>query len=256
MASPWEGLFRRLADREMILPYFEQAMLSDKWPDEYTVKIDSSPYYGAGDGYFHPSSHPLMGARRLYYMFHPETRDQIIQERRTLQSHMTLSMGSALHGIIQAQFQMAGLITSPDMIEVEYVNRDHHVRGRADFIVDHPQGERLLVELKTQNSYAFKKQEEIKPAWDAQLSLALDNLGVETGILMVLESGWPYQMREYRVTRNVPLLEEIYAKFDYVRECIARDTPPPHCCADQSDEMKKCPARFLCWEAPHGQAAS
>ena len=25
--------------------------------------------------------------------------------------------------------------------------------------------------------------------------------------------------------------------------------------SDQSDEMKKCPARFMCWEAPGGQAA-
>ena len=598
MASPWDGLFRRLADREMILPYFEQAMLSDTWPDAYTVRVDSSPYYGAGDGYFHPSSHPLMGARQLYYMFHPETRDQVIKERRNLQSHMTLAMGSALHGIVQAQFQIAGLIADSKDIEVEYVNHQHHVRGRADFIVDHPQGERLLVELKslacstpilttrgwttmgdlrdgdevyapdgqptkvlkahpinlnrpcyevafrdgqkvvtdaehlwavndrssggrdrvmttkeiadakwsgtyrfrvpvtdplqlpeqnlpidpwllgmwlgdgdttttsitsgdkdlpylrerlerlgidftesrspgrasrlylkgvrdrfcelglfgknptvrkvqgkcwgnkhipeqyllasedqrrellaglmdsdgtvgdhqaaicmvneplmrqvlqlvrslgyratwnesraklngkdcgpvywvkfstswgpspfamprkktawegkpkgsvqnlrlnaivsvsevdtvpvrcitvahesslyvagvgfvpthnTQNSYGFRKQDGIKPSWDAQLSLALDNLGIETGVLMVLESGWPYQLKEFLVRKNQPLLDEIYAKFDYVRECIDRDSPPQHCCAFDSPEMKKCPARGLCWLAERPQ---
>lgn len=248
MASPWEGLFRRLADREMILPYFEQAMLADNWPDSYTVKIDSSPYYGAGDGYFHPSSMPLKGARELYYMFHPDTSDQIIRERPSLQREMTLAMGSALHGIVQTQMQMCGLV-KPEDIEKEYVIVDHHVRGRIDWIVDHPMGRRYVTEMKTMNSFGFGRQKEIKPEWDAQLSIALDSQGEDEGILLLVESGWPYKMKEFLVRKNQPLLDEVYAKFDYVRECIARDTPPQHCCAFDSPEMKKCPARGVCWLA-------
>ncbi len=251
MTSPFDGILRRLAEKELILPFLESAMLADTWPDSYTITIDSSPYYGHGDGYFHPSTHPLMGARELYYRFHPDTRDQVIRERRNLQSHMTLSMGSALHGVVQTQLQMAGLVV-PDQVEVEYVNREHHVRGRIDFIVDHPDGDQIVGELKTQNSFAFKKQDQIKPAWDAQLSLAMDNVGIDRGVLLVLESGWPYQMREYRVTKNVTLLKEIYAKFDYVRECIAGNTPPSHCCLFGSEEMKRCAARGLCWMAEDG----
>lgn len=157
-------------------------------------------------------------------------------------------MGSALHGVIQTQFQMAGLL-APEDTEYEYVNKEHHVRGRIDFILNHPSGERILCEMKTQNSFAFKKQDAIKPSWDAQMSLAMDSTGFDYGILLVMESGWPYSFKEFRVPRNDKLLSEIYAKFDYVRSCIAMNTPPKYCCVLGSKEMDNCPARYSCWLA-------
>ena len=248
-SSIYNNIFKRLAQKELILPFFENAMLADNWPTSYNVRIESGPYYGLGDNYFHPSTHALMGARELYYRFHPDTRDQIISERKTLQSHITLAIGSSLHGVIQTQMSMAGLIVSDDDIELEYINKEHHVRGRADFVVTHPNGERVLVELKTQNTYAFNKQESVKPAWDAQLSLAADNLGYDFGVLMVLETGWPYRMKEYRVPRKDTLLSEIYQKFDFVRESIALNRPPKYCCPFDSQTMKSCAARGVCWLA-------
>ena len=242
----WGSLLKRLADNELILPVFENQMLADKWPDSYQITVDSSPYYGHGDGYFHPSTHPMMGARELYYRFHPDTRDHILRERRSLQQHMTLAMGSALHSVVQTQFEMAGLVR-PDNIEVEYTIPEHHIRGRIDFIVNHPNGTTLPVEMKTINSFGFKNQKTIKPSWDAQLSIALDYLKMNTGILLVVEAGWPYQMREFVVSRNDTLLEEIYTKFALVRESIERNVPPQFCCNYESDEMRKCPARFQCW---------
>ena len=248
-AHPYAQVLRRLGDREMILPYLERSIIAENWPDSYTITIDSSPYYGAGDGRFHPSTHPLMGARELYYRFHPDTRDLIAQESPSLQREMTLAMGSALHGVVQAQMQMSGLVR-PENIEVEYLNEEHNVRGRIDFIVDHPSGKTLPVEMKTRTHFKFDKQTEILPSWDAQLSLALDNTGHDEGILLMVESGWPYKMREFTVKRNDALLEEIYAKFDYVLECIKNNTPPLHCCGFDSPEMKACGARFCCWLAP------
>lgn len=247
MTNPgWSSLLNRLANNELILPALENQILADRWPESYTVTIDSSPYYGHGDGMFHPSTHPLMGARQLYYLFHPDTRDLALKERRGLQQQMTLAMGSALHGVVQTQFEMSGLVKS-DNIEVEYTIPEHRIRGRIDFIVDHPNGTTIPVEMKTINSFGFKSQKRIKPAWDAQLSIALDYLGLDTGVLLMVEAGWPYQMREFLVHRNVELLDEIYTKFALVRTCIERNTPPPHCCTFDSDEMKKCLVRYQCW---------
>lgn len=246
-ASPYGSIFSSLAEKELLVPYFRNAMLAQQWPDSYQVTIDSSPYYGHGDGYFHPSTHGLMGERELYYRFHPDHRDKLIHEQRSVQSEMTLAMGSALHGIIQTQFQMAGIIKDDSDIEVEYIIDEHHVRGRVDFIVHHPNGNTYPVELKTQNSRGFDFQESIKDSWDAQLSMGLHGTGYATGILLVLESGWPYRMKEFRVDRNDDLLSRIFAKFAYVRECIANDTPPEHCCPLDSVAMKACPARFECW---------
>lgn len=246
-SSPYTSVLSSLADKDILLPYFRNAMLSKQWPDNYTVTIDSSPYYGKGDGMFHPSTHALMPARELYYRFHPDHQENLLLEQRNVQSEMTLAMGSALHGIVQTQFQMAGLIKSEEDVEVEYTIEEHHARGRVDFIVEHPAEGRVPVELKTQNSRGFDLQKEIKPTWDAQLSMGLHGTGYAYGILLVLESGYPYRMKEYRVNRNDKLLSEIFAKFDYVRECIALNTPPEYCCPLDSITMKACPARYECW---------
>lgn len=241
------SIFKSLAERDLIIPYFRNALLSQEWPDSYDVKIDSSPYYGKGDGMFHPSTHSLLGARELYYRFHPDTRDTMIPEDRTITAEMTLAMGSSIHGVVQTQLQMAKLIRSESDVEVEYTIPEHHVRGRVDFVIHHPNGNVYPAELKTQNSRAFAFQKEIKPIWDAQLSMGLHGLGYSEGVLLVVESGYPFGMREYRVPRNDRLLSEIFAKFDYVRECIKFNTPPEYCCAPGSKEMEKCPARYQCW---------
>jgi hypothetical protein len=108
-------------------------------------------------------------------------------------------------------------------------------------------GEGFVPTHNTQNSRSFAFQDEVKLEWDAQLSMALYAEDEEWGVLLVLEAGHPYHMREYRVERNDRLLGEIFAKFDEVTEAIQKDTPPPHCCAKGSLDMHRCPARFQCW---------
>ena len=187
-------------------------------------------------------------------MFHPDYQDKMVSERPSMKREMTLAMGSSLHAIVQTQFIMTGLVT-PENVEVEYVNRDHHVRGRIDFIVDHPDGRIIPVEMKTMTNFKFSKQTEIKPEWDAQLSLALDAVGHDTGILLLLESGFPYGIKEFIVPRNDTLLSEIYGKFGRVREAIALNKPPLHCCPKGSPQMTSCPARFACWMSDKDSSA-
>ena len=150
MATGFDKVLGRLADQDLITPYFEAAVLADNWPDSYTVRIDSSPYYGLDeegkpDGYFHPSTHPTLGERELYYRFHPATRDKLAYEPNTTERQMAFAVGSAVHGVVQTQMVMAGLV-KPEDIEVEYVNKEHNVRGRIDWLANHPNGTRLLVQ--------------------------------------------------------------------------------------------------------------
>lgn len=245
MTTAWESMFKRLADEELILPYFESALLADNWPQSYQVTVDSSPYYGRGDGYFHPSTHPLMPARRLYYMMHPDFADKVLVEPTTVQREITLAVHSSIHAVVQTQMKMANLVTE-DNIEVEYRNEKHKVRGRIDFVVDHPKVGKLPVELKGQNPYSFRNQKEIKPEWDAQLSIALDNYGTDLGVLLVLETGWPYRLKEYRVEKNTELVKQCYDKFDLVRQAIADNNPPRDCCG-LTAEGSACRSRFLCF---------
>lgn len=250
----YENILRRLQDKQLILPYLENQIISEKWPMTYPITIDSSPYYGLNpdgtvDGYFHPSTHSLLGERELYYRLHPEHRKYILKPRRNLMDEMTLAMGSALHGVLQTQMQMIGLVPE-EKIEVEYIIEEHHVRGRIDWIFEHPAQGDIVVEFKTRNTWAFKKQDVIEPHWDAQLSMAEYSQGHDSGVLLMAESGWPYNMKEFRHKRNDALLEQIFYRFDYVRECIAANEPPRHCCPFDSPQMTSCPAKFMCWLAP------
>ena len=155
-------------------------------------------------------------------------------------------MGSALHAVCQTQFEMAGIL-KPENAELEFIIEPHHVRGRADMMLDHPTEGELVVEFKTQNSRAFEWQYEMKPMWESQLSIQLYGLKKTRGVLLVMESGHPYRMREYHYERDDDLLASIFAKFDYVRECIENNEPPPHCCSKGTKEMNACPARYECW---------
>lgn len=221
--------------------------MADNWPDSYQITIDSSPYYGAGDGYFHPSTHATKGERELYYMTHPRYRDKLVLERPSLQREMAFAMGSALHGVLQTHMEMVELVRGPQDIEVEYINTEHHVRGRIDWITHHPNGSVIPVEMKTRTAFKYGKQVEPEPEWLAQLNLGLDSQDSDLGIILMVESGYPYRMREFQVHRDRELLDSIYAKFDRVREAVANNKPPRHCCAPDSAEMKKCPARNVCW---------
>lgn len=247
MATGFDAILQRLASRDLILPYFESSMLADNWPESYMVKIDSSPYYGAGDGYFHPSTHALMGERELYYRFHPETRHLMIPEPPSIQRQMAFAMGSALHGVLQTQMEMMNLVRGPGDIEVEYINHEHHLRGRIDWICHLPNGQVLPVEMKTRTVSKFAWQNEPEPSWIAQLNLGMDSQDSDLGILLMVEAGYPYRMTEFQIKRDRELLDGIYAKFDRVRAAVAASTPPTYCCAPESQTMKKCPARGQCW---------
>jgi hypothetical protein len=249
----FDAILQRLADRDLILPYFESGLLADQWPDEYVIKIDSRPYYGLDedgkpDGYFHPSSHALLGERELYYRFHPDTRELMVAERPTLQRQMAFAMGSALHGVVQTQMEMMGLVT-PENIEVEYIIPDHHVRGRIDWITTHPTTKApLVVEMKTRTVSRFAWQDAPEPSWIAQLNLALDSQDCDLGVLLMVEAGYPYRMTEFKVERDRELLDAIYAKFDRVRVAIEKNEPPRYCCGPGDKKIiDKCPARFQCW---------
>lgn len=242
-----QHLLDSLASRDLILPYFEANLLADNWPDSYTIKIDSSPYYGAGDGFFHPSTHATKGERELYYMMHPDYQSELVWERPSLQREMAFAMGSALHGVLQTHMEMVDLVRGPEDIEWEYINEEHHVRGRVDWITHHPNGSVFPVEFKTRTHFKYAQQMEPEPSWVAQLNLGLDALDCDLGILLMAESGFPYRMREFQVRRDRELLDEIYSKFDRVREAVAINKPPRHCCAPDSTTMKKCPARNVCW---------
>lgn len=260
-SGSFRSIFKKMQNKKLLTPYLDLAITQSRWPDSYQIKVDSRPYYGLGDGRFHPSTHGKIydKPRLLWYMFHPEYAAKLELEPPSLQREMTFAMGSALHAVVQTQFQMVGLCApfdehgqSPD-IEVEYTDEARNTRGRTDFIAHHPVEGPTVCELKTMNGMSFSKIEDtvesMKPEWKIQLSMALDNLNQPWGILLVFQAGWPYRFEEIRYPRDDALLSQVYDGFAVAQEGLALDSPPEFCCSYNSPTMKSCPARFVCWLA-------
>jgi len=245
-------LFRRLADEELVIPHLERALFSDKWPESYNIKVDTAEHKQPPLGeirWFYPSVHCLMDPRRLYYEIHPDYWPVLPKEKFTMSSIMSMTMGTAAHSIVQTQLQMAGKIASEEDIEVRFRNEERRCRGRLDWVLTRTNGARIPVEMKTQNSRAFGQTKEILPSWECQLQVTMDGLGYEEGVLFVVEMGYPWQMREFRVRRDEEMLKAIYDKWATVLEHVRANIPPRHCCDEGSSEMDKCRAKSVCWLA-------
>lgn len=246
------SIFSRLADEEIVIPHLELALFSDTWPEAYTIKVDTAEHKPPPLGevrYFYPSTHCLMDMRQLYYAVHPDYWPLLPKEKFPMSSIMSMVMGTAAHAIVQTQLQMAGKIKTEEDIEVSFVNEVRRCRGRLDWIFTKSDDTRIPVELKTQNSRSFAFTKEIAPSWECQLQVTMDGLGYEEGVLLLIEMGHPWQMREFRVRRDEELLKVIYDKWALVLEHVKANTPPEHCCPRGSSVMDKCRAKSVCWLA-------
>lgn len=233
-----KSLLSRLGSRDVLIPHLEQSMLAESWPENYTVTIDTSPYYGqrtpegelleigSGDGRFHPSSHSLACQRDLFIAFHPKLQHLRPAFRKDLAFYMTVNFGSAIHSMMQTQLGMSGLLV-PDSVEWEYDCKKHNVRGRIDAVVETPTTPPTILDLKTINSRGFSllQSHEPKLSWEAQVNLGMDHYGVKKGLILAVEAGYPWGLKEVTIKHNPELLDSIYGKWEKVTEAIKQDTP-------------------------------
>ena len=243
-----QSLLNRIQHRELVTPYLDLSLTSENWPESYLVKVDSSGWSGEGDTYFHPSSHAVLAERLLYYKITGQTQ----QEKKTINSAMTLSVGTAMHAVVETQLVMAGLCRSED-VEVPIVNHEQTYRGHVDAVVTHPNGNTYVCDIKTTYSGKFQRLKEAPLEWVMQVGLYIDALQKsgrdvsDEGIILAIEIGWPYGIKEYRVKKDNDMLQSVYEKWERVRKAVEAGKPPfEKCCALGSATMKACPARDFC----------
>lgn len=242
------SLFKRLASRELITPYLVKALEDDKWPEQYNIPVDIRPHGTSYDDYFHPSVHALTPPRKLQMLLDERYRNhpEMVWEKMNATSIMTVSYGSAIHAIVQTQLKMAGLVTEDD-IEVPLINEEIHARGNMDLRINHPNGKKYCVDIKTRNSRGFDNDTGPLDSWVAQLNCYMDWEGCEDAIVLVIESGYPFRMKEWHFKKDQKLIDSIYARWRFVRESIQQGREIQELCCAPSSLDKYCPARFFCW---------
>lgn len=245
------SLFSKLASKELITPYLELALRKDDWPSELVIPL---PEHGSKrDFLFHPSSHCEPDDRELYYLLHPDHRDQLVERRRAGMDHLSLIQGTIFHVVIQQKLKQEGWITDHD-IEMSLTNEDVGATGHLDFMFpNHPMtGKDIPVDIKTASPQNFERM--YKPSWSylAQLNCYMDWLKINEGVILVVEAGRPFRMKEFLVQRDELMLHQIYKKWRRVREAIEANEIPPLCawnqsfCTVTSRKYEQCKARATC----------
>lgn len=249
-----QSLYSQLAQQNLISPYFELAMLGDDWPDEFRVPIRK--HDSVTDDWFHPSSAALTPARLLYYKMHPEHRKTIQKRPETIASTFSPLLGTVFHEIIENKMVASGIL-KPENVEIAVIDKEIHGRGHLDFVFpNHPAlNEDVVVDIKTAAPANFERMYYPYKNYVAQLNLYISwygkmtNQDINTGVIFVVEMGRPFRTKEFRIEKDQALIDSIYKRWNYVRQCLALNTPPEEkCCEWDSKEMKECPVQQTCRE--------
>lgn len=239
----------KLHQKQLITPYFEKALLTADWPEEYTIKVYNKER--TFDGYFHPSSHTLTDPLQLYYEFHPEHRKNMLYERNSPELEMTFQIGHALHALVESMFIHLGF-TTPEDCEAKFRDEERHASGTLDVRKFYlPNGEWLPVDIKSCQRIPKEPYPAYFKNYIAQLNVYMDlayDEPVERSALFFIEKPRPHRIHDVVVERDEKLLSEIYERWALVREALENDDPSilRNCCNPHSKEHIVCPARMEC----------
>lgn len=253
---------RRVADLAsegaILKPVLHKYLLDGKYPREWTVGFrGEDEEERTPDGWFHPSGHPTMHARQLwYYLNDPEhfeswTPDYVIR--------MSMLMGTAVHDFVQMALASLGYLVRPkgtcpacglrqpaQCHEHGVADRETGARGHMDGVVQLGSGLKGF-ELKTAvpRSLLDRKDNDIEffktkwPRYYAQVNEYMRLSGLAEFIVLFFGLGNPWPMVEYRVPADQALIVETERKY---REVRTATVPPPPCCIPKSKESRACPA--------------
>ena len=222
------NMYKMFGKGQLIAPYVKSAILKEVWPDNLII---TDPYFHDSneDDYFHPSTHALYGAKAIYHKLHPELRKELkANNRMTFEQQITVIMGSVYHSIIQSNLVQQGLVSEFD-VEVPMVDDERHWRGHADLVF---KGD--LADIKSMNAMAFDRVQAPYNSWKYQMAPYMDYRGKDRAIILVVEMGKPWAMKEFIIQRDEILLKEIYDKWARVREALAAGEEPEDCCKPEN----------------------
>jgi hypothetical protein len=238
--SKYGDLFKSILNEELIAHKIIKLIEDGKIPR--SVEVRNDPHDSLADDYFHPSSHCAPGERQLFFRLHPEHRKHLEYKKRTSTDFLTPYMGTMVHAVIQQMLVEQGLC-KPEDIEVPLVDEENHWRGHMDLIY-----KGIPVDIKTMNPVSFDRTKEPPEHYKQQLNCYMDKYpDAPYGVLLMIQMGYPFKIKELRVDRDPVMMENLYQKWANVREAIAlNEVPRSFCCPLSGTTFERCGARAFC----------
>lgn len=267
LATMFSSVTRMVDDGCFVKPRLHAYLYGSEFPDRYSVEFRGEDAVRKPDGLFHPSTHPLWPARRLfYYLTEP---DKIVPEPLGYMGTLSVTVGKAMHSFISVCLQDMGLALTPERLLAEgwELTDDGEAKihdpvtgaaGSMDEILDVSDwdrfvGDRCHFEYKT-TSKAIDRVDDLDlewfmekhPGYYAQAQEYLRVSGLSGTILLMMKMGYPWDLREFHIPYNPQFAEDVAEKYLTVRRDAGLKVPPPPCCTPGSPESKTCEARTVC----------
>ena len=123
-------------------------------------------------------------------------------------------------------FELFYSVPSIKVIATEiHIPEQDFITGRADAIVS-VDNEFYVVDIKSMNSFIFKKMENAKPENIQQIQLYLHFFGIEKGILFYIDKD-KQEIKEFIITYDPLMVHFILQNFKKLKNMIDRDEVPP-----------------------------
>lgn len=234
---------------EKILPVLRAYLYDPNFPS-FDVHVNGSRQRHP-DGWFHPSTHPTWGDRQLwYYLAQPE---KLVQEVLDPLGAMATTAGNFWHSFISVVGIDSGILTAHD---VPVQDDETGARGEMDGTLKDE-----AFEFKTMNEMKLSRLPKVAspedpevvewlkkkaPQYYGQAEEYLRLSGYERMRMVILHTGYPFDMRELVIPRDEAYISGVREKYLRVRQDVADQVLPQPCCGPRSEMSRECLARETC----------
>jgi hypothetical protein len=264
----YEALLRRegaaASSGAVVAPLLRLHLTEGRFPPNQQILLPGGDPQRKPDGWFHPSSHPTMDARKLYYyMTQPERWSP---EPFSPEARMSVTVGTVMHGIVEIILEDLGLWQMPkgtcpacsrpygrgegECREPGVADPVLKRRGHMDGVLLTRQLGMVGFDLKTINHFAIGKMPDMDvehfrikyPYYYGQMQEYMALSGLRLIIVTFMGMGFPWEYREVHVEYDAQYVMDLEAKYRLVRKAEAEGIPPVACCQHGSKTAKICPA--------------
>lgn len=222
------------------------------------------------DGWFHPSTHPLMTERQLYhYLVHPQ---EWLPDPFSVTSILAVTQGVFWHYFVQSILEKIGLLRvinpdgehSWDRVECPVEDPVLRSKGSLDGIINSDNVPVLQedegFEFKTMSTFSMKQcprgapddrarlewWKADHPEYYAQNQEYMRMRGLNHMRVVVLGLQSPFPFIELKVPYSPSAAWVVSDKYARVIQAVADRSYPAQCCVVGSTQAKLCSARGIC----------
>lgn len=256
-----KGFLRAAENDAEIIPVLHEYLASGKLPNPYTISVRGGTGDRRPDGWFHPSSHPLLTERQLY--FYLTDPDFWLPEPFGYTITMSAMIGSVVHDIVETALidlkylikpkgvcQACGFDQPRNCREHGAADRKTKSRGHMDGVLGiggilrgfefKTAMPRAIQEIQNNDVEAFRKK---WPYYYAQVQEYMRMTGMTSFKVIFWAMGNPWDMREFTIEADIFFQRETEVKYLAARQAVEEGVMPLACCNPGSALSKSCPAR-------------